>query len=174
MKQFLLTCACVLLLPVLAFAVDESCVVVAQTDQAGASWSVYDGNIVLMCTAASDDASMSVTMSAEGSSQFMGLIDGRWITEVSAYDGAGTDPTANSDLSIVDSVGRVIVNPATNGLNVVTNGTDSSFYVLGPDGANGNYKAAKSRLWTVAWVNNAVNSGVHYLRFSVTGERNVK
>lgn len=173
--KFLLPLLALLLLtPSVLWAVDESCVVVAQTDTRGESWSVYDGDIILKCTAASDDASMSVTAGAEGASQLMGLLDGCWVTEISSYDGAGTDPTASSDLSITDSIGRVIVSPTVNGLNVITNGTDSSFYVLGPDGNAGNYKAAKSRPWTVAWSNNVVNSGINFLRISVTGTRNVK
>ena len=177
MKRLLFICACIFFLPVLSFAVDETCVVVAQEDPAGEEWAVYDGYIVLKCTAA-DDASMSFTFGDEGEDRFMGLMDGRWVLEFHSYDGATTDPTTDTDLHITDSDGRIIVNYATNGDAVIDDGDDHTFYPLGPDGENGNFKAAKSRPWTISWeegdVVNAENEAENYLRIGVTGSRFVR
>ena len=159
-----------------AFAVDETCVVQTQTGSSvGATTDAYrvlQGTILFKCTAASDDASMTYTFAAN--SEVTNLLDGRTPLWGLSYDGTGTDPTAASDLSIYDGDGRYFLRVAGNGLNVVDNGTDHSFYFEGPDGNSG-YQAFKgSASLSFAWANNAVNSGVNYLLVGVTGERNVK
>ena len=159
-----------------ALAVDEVCVIQTQTGYSeGAStdeYRVLQGAVLFKCTAASDDASMIYTFDAN--KEVTNLLDGRYPLWGFTYDGTGTDPTAASDLSVYDGTGRYFLRAAGNGLNVVDNGTDHPFYFEGPDGNNGYQAFRGSTSLTIAWTNNAVNSGINYFLVGVTGARNVK
>lgn len=158
-----------------ALAVDKSCALTRFTID-GEDYAVFSGLVLVECTAASDDHSMAYTFGvgygATGD-RFTAVMDGRRVLRAYAYDGAGTDPTANSDLGITDSLGAVLVDPAVNGLNVITNGTDTDFYFLDSAGNNGYPQMHKNMPWTITWPNNIVNSAVHYLLLETTGERYV-
>jgi len=173
---FLLSFLSTILWSSVAFAVDEVCELQTQTgysEEFGtAAHRVLQSTILIKCTAASDDASMSYTFIAN--SEVTNLLDGRYPEWGLAYDGAGTDPTANSDLDIYDGDGRYFLRAAGNGLNVVSNDGKHHFYFEGPDGNNGYQKFKGNVSLTFAWANNAVNSAVHYLLIGVTGKRNVK
>ncbi len=154
-----------------------ACAPVAITDQSSVDYLVYNGQIVLECTADAADASMAYTFASTvtGNATFMGVMNGRYVLGAMAYDGAGTDPSDQSDLDIVDSDGYVFVSSAAgeNGENVIDDGDDSTFYFYGPDGNIGYPRVVGHKPWTITWSNNAVNEAVHYLRLDVTGVRNV-
>lgn len=181
MKKFifsLLFFLSLLALPTFSFAVDEDCAVQPITGYDSLTYYVFEGQILLECTAASDDASMAFTFGAKNSAtgQFMGLMDNRHVVAALTYDGAGVDPTAAVvDLDIVDSDGAVFVSAANNGANVVVaGGATAEFYFEDPDGNNGYPEAAGAKPWTMTWTGNLVNSAVNYLRLTVTGPRFVK
>lgn len=138
---------------------------------------IYQGQMLLKCTASSTDASMSHTFDGTHAldAKTMDLLDGRYITGALAYTiPADTNPKTDSDLAITDSDGLVLLGAAANGLNVVDDADARSFYFQGPDGATGYPRVSGKKYLTVAWSNNDVNSAISYLRLDVTGTRNAK
>ena len=169
-RNTLLLIVALLALPSLSFA-GGACVL----QEVGGNY-IYQGQMLFECTASSTDASMSHTFDGTHSLDAitMALLDGRYVKGALAYDGAGTDPTTNTSLTVTDSDGFIYVNPASNGLEVIDSGGKNSFYFLGPDGNAGFRSLPGGKPLTFAWNGNLVNSGVHYLLLDVTVERNAR
>jgi hypothetical protein len=124
---------------------------------------VYKNEYTLLCTAHTDN-SLAVTLTGTQ----MSYLDGRYILGITSYPG-GTAPTDASDLAIVDSISRTLMDAtdSNTGLDFIDATSTIKRYFWGPNG-NEFTQAHVSKPWTITMTNNAVASAIVYLVLEVT------